>query len=58
MGTARWRCFWRWPLGHRWEHVVVDHRHGYKRCGDCGMTKGRYTGPPPDSFRDFGGGGD
>ena len=60
MRTGRWRCFWRWPLGHRWEYVVVDQRYGYRRCGGCGKTKGSYTGKgPADGYTDYGGfGGD
>ena len=53
MKRARWRCYWQWPLGHRWEHVVVDQHHGYKRCGDCGKTKGAFR--PSAQGERFGG---
>jgi hypothetical protein len=32
-----WRCFWRWPLGHRWQRVGAEDSLGHdKRCIDCG----------------------
>ena len=39
MTAAHLRCYWKWPLGHRW---VFEHegRLHVKRCQDCGRRKG------------------
>jgi hypothetical protein len=34
-----WRCFWRWPIGHKWEQVS-DAGVTYLRCANCGMSQG------------------
>jgi hypothetical protein len=54
---SRWRCFWSWPIGHRWERRV-EGQHAYKRCGGCGKTKGGGFRPPHDAPHHFGGGTD
>ena len=48
------RCYWQWPIGHRWESIV-DRRYAYKRCRECGKTtpigsKGRE--PPTQMYGD------
>jgi hypothetical protein len=39
MMAARVRCFWKWPIGHRW---VFEHAGSQlvKRCQTCGRRKG------------------
>jgi len=31
-------CFWRRPLGHRWEHAQ-EGRYHFSRCNSCGKVK-------------------
>ena len=35
----KWRCFWRWPPGHKWEQVS-DAGVTYRRCQKCGYKEG------------------
>jgi hypothetical protein len=50
-----WRCFWRWPPGHKWEQVS-EAGLTYRRCTNCGMTEGGgggggSPGDPHDRYR-------
>ena len=38
MKSSHLRCFWSWPLGHRWEHVHED-RYDFRRCRECGKSR-------------------
>jgi hypothetical protein len=54
-----WRCFWRWPPGHKWEQVS-DAGLAYRRCVNCGLKEGSdagYAGNPHDRFGGGSGGG-
>jgi hypothetical protein len=48
------RCFWRWPIGHQWERIV-EGQYAYKRCSDCGKSKGGGVRILDDTPRYFGG---
>ena len=37
--AASFRCFWHWPLGHRWEFKMSADRP-MLRCAACGKAKG------------------
>jgi hypothetical protein len=39
MTAAQVRCFWNWPLGHRWAFGQEGQRR-VKRCQECGRRKG------------------
>ena len=52
---ARWSCFWRWPLGHRWEHIV-EGRSVHQRCRSCSKTRGHWSPDSRDSEHLYGGG--
>ena len=34
------RCFWRWPLGHRWVSESIRGTHSVKKtCAACGRAR-------------------
>jgi hypothetical protein len=37
--SAQWRCFWSWPLGHKWERVTEGNA-AWDKCIECGKSKG------------------
>jgi ATP dependent DNA ligase domain len=40
-----WRCFWRWPIGHRWQRAGDEDALGHdKRCIDCGKEIEHHKG--------------
>lgn len=38
MKSAHVRCFWKRPLGHRWE-LGNEGSYHYKRCRECGKVR-------------------
>ena len=58
MRLARLRCFFRWPIGHRWQYEHEGSYH-FARCRECGKTKPVGSGREgPSTPHGFGGGGD
>jgi hypothetical protein len=44
MGSAHWRCYFRWPPGHKWTRVT-ENEATFARCERCGKESDR----PPSS---------
>ena len=43
--SAQRRCFWSWPIGHKWEQVS-DAGLTYRHCTRCGKREGGSGGGP------------
>jgi hypothetical protein len=47
MSWSSIRCFWRWPLGHRWA-IGEDEGETVLRCDRCGKKKHRSRFSAPE----------